>query len=143
MFALINIPYKAVAQHEDSNMVVTKAGPMKIERLAMLSEPWGMTFLPDGKLLITEKPGRLRIYSDGELSEPVSGVPKVEYYGQGGLLDVEIDPDFTNNGFVYLYFTEAAEQQPMNAHDIPDPRFGPYFDSTDNVLKGEQWLVEN
>jgi aldose sugar dehydrogenase len=64
-----------------------------------------MTFLPDGRLLVTEKPGRLRIYSDGKLSEPIGGVPKVAYRGQGGLLDVEIDPDFARNGLVYAQWT--------------------------------------
>jgi len=75
-------------------VVQTKSGPVSVERLATLSEPWGMTFLPDGRLLVTEKPGRLRLYSDGKLSEPIGGVPKVAYRDQGGLLDVEIDPDF-------------------------------------------------
>jgi aldose sugar dehydrogenase len=54
-------------------IVQTKSGPVKVERLATLNEPWGMTFLPDGRLIISEKPGRLRIFSDGKLSEPVSG----------------------------------------------------------------------
>ena len=85
-----------------SQVIQTKSGPVTIERLAALEEPWGMAFLPDGRLLVTEKPGRLRIYADGKLSEPVSGVPKVAYREQGGLLDVEIDPDFARNGLVYL-----------------------------------------
>lgn len=117
-------------------VIQTKSGPVAIERLATLEHPWGMAFLPDGRLLITEKPGRLRIFADGKLSEPVGGVPKVAYREQGGLLDVEIDPDFARNGLVYLSYAEAAEQQPPNARDEPDPRFGGYFDKEDNVLKG-------
>jgi aldose sugar dehydrogenase len=117
-------------------VIQTKSGPVAIEKLATLEEPWGMAFLPDGRLLITEKPGRLRIYADGKLSEPVSGVPKVAYREQGGLLDVEVDPDFARNNLVYLSYAEAAEQQPPNARDEPDPRFGGYFDKEDNVLKG-------
>lgn len=114
----------------------TKSGPVSVERLAALNEPWGMAFLPDGRLLVTEKPGHLRVFADGKLSEPIGGVPKVAYREQGGLLDVEIDPDFARNGLVYLSYAEAAETQPPDARDTEDPRFGGYFDKEDNVLKG-------
>lgn len=118
------------------DIVQTKTGMIKIEKLATLNEPWGMAWLPDGRLLITEKPGRLRIYSQGKLSEPVSGLPKIEYHGQGGLLDVEIDPDFATNGYVYISYTEAAKIQPNVSRDIGDPRLGKFNDHTDAVLKG-------
>jgi glucose/arabinose dehydrogenase len=126
----------AAAQGAAREVIQTKSGPVAIERLATLEHPWGMAFLPDGRLLITEKPGRLRIWSGGQLSEPVGGVPKVAYREQGGLLDVEVDPGFASNGLVYLSYAEAAEQQPPNARDVEDPRFGGYFDKEDNVLKG-------
>lgn len=116
--------------------VQTSAGQLKVERLASLVEPWGMTFLPDGRLLVTEKPGRLRIYSGGKLSEPVSGVPAVVYHMQGGLLDVEIDPDFARNKFVYLSYSEAAEQQPNPSGDTKDARLGTGQDLKDITLKG-------
>lgn len=118
------------------DVVKSKFGPVRVDRVAALSEPWGMALLPDGRLLITEKPGRLRIYADGKLSEPIGGVPKVEYHGQGGLLDVAIDPDFAQNGLVYLSYTEAAEQQPADARDPGDPRLGEFQDLQDVVLKG-------
>ena len=118
------------------DMVQSKTGMIKVEKLASLSEPWGMAWLPDGRLLITEKPGRLRIYSEGKLSEPVKGLPKVEYHGQGGLLDVEIDPDFATNGFIYISYTEAAKVQPNVTRDVGDPRLGKFNDHTDAVLKG-------
>jgi glucose/arabinose dehydrogenase len=114
----------------------TKSGPVTVEHLAPLEYPWGMTFLPDGRLLVTEKPGRLRIFADGKLSEPVKGVPKVAYHGQGGLLDVELDPDFVRNRLVYFYFVEPAEQQPPDAKLDPDPRLGTGVDKGDKVLKG-------
>jgi glucose/arabinose dehydrogenase len=117
-------------------MVETKAGKLKIEHLATLNEPWGMAWLPDGRLLITEKPGRLRIYSQGKLSEPVKGLPKIEYHGQGGLLDVEIDPEFSRNSLVYFSYTEAAEKQPNITRDVGDPRLGQFNDHSDAVLKG-------
>ena len=117
-------------------VVQTKSGPVKVEKLASLSEPWGMAFLPDGRLLVTEKPGRLRIYSQGKLSEPISGLPKIDYRAQGGLLDVEIDPNFAQNGLVYFYFSEAAESQPDVKRDNGDPRLGEYQDYDDATLKG-------
>jgi glucose/arabinose dehydrogenase len=121
---------------DSADIIQTKSGAVKVERLAQLEFPWGMTFLPDGRLLLTEKPGRLRTYSDGKLSEPIKGLPKFTYRGQGGLLDVEIDPDFAKNHLVYLFFTEAAESQPENAQVLPDPRLGKSPDKTDTVLKG-------
>ena len=107
-----------------------------VESLATLDNPWAMAFLPDGRLLITEKPGNLRIYADGKLSKPIGGVPRVEYHEQGGLLDVAVDPDFANNQLVYLSYTEAAPEQPADAKDEGDPRLGEYQDLNDVVLKG-------
>lgn len=75
-----------------------------------LEHPWGLAFLPDGRALVTERPGRLRLVAkDGELSPPVSGVPDVYAEGQGGLLDVAVDPDFSTNGFVYLSYAEPGD----------------------------------
>ncbi len=72
-----------------------------------LKFPWGMTFLPDGRMLVTERIGQLRIVSpDGGISAPVKGVPAVMNHKQGGLLDVELDPDFSNNQFIYLSYAE-------------------------------------
>lgn len=74
-----------------------------------LEHPWGLAFLPDGRMLVTERPGRLRIVStDGSLSGPVSGLPRVQARGQGGLLDVALHPDFAKNGLVYLSFSEPG-----------------------------------
>lgn len=113
-----------VASDTRAAEVSAKFGAVNVESLARLDNPWAMTVLPDGRLLITEKPGRLRIFADGKLSEPIAGVPKVAYKQQGGLLDVEIDPDFANNGLVYLSYSEFAEQQPPGAKDPGDPRLG-------------------
>jgi aldose sugar dehydrogenase len=121
------------------DVVSSSAGNIKIERLATLEQPWGMALLPDGKLLITEKPGRLRVWANGQLSEPVQGVPRAFYRGpsdQGGLLDVEIDPDFARNGLVYLSYVEAAEPQPPGAQDEGDRRFGRSGPSPDNIVRG-------
>lgn len=119
-----------------STVVPTQFGDVRIEQLAKLDNPWGMAFLPDGRLLITEKPGRLRVYANGRLSDPIDGVPKVDYRDQGGLLDVEIDPDFARNRLVYLSYSEAAAQQPPDARETVDPRFLNFIDTTDKTLKG-------
>ena len=74
-----------------------------------LQNPWGLTFLPGGKLLVTEKPGRLRIVgADGKLSEPVAGLPAVDARNQGGLLDVTLDPRFASNRLDLLDLCRAA-----------------------------------
>ncbi len=75
-----------------------------------LVNPWSLAFLPDGRILVTERPGRLRIVStNGSLSEPLSGVPEVHAKGQGGLLDIALDPRFAENRLVYLSFAEPGE----------------------------------
>jgi glucose/arabinose dehydrogenase len=75
-----------------------------------LEHPWGLAFLPDGRMLVTERPGRLRYASaDGQLSEPIAGVPAVHAVSQGGLLDVALDPAFATNSTVYLAFAERGE----------------------------------
>ncbi|MBB5752821.1 PQQ-dependent sugar dehydrogenase [Prosthecomicrobium pneumaticum] len=88
----------------------TKAGPVSADIVAEgLEHPWAVAFLPDGAMLVTERPGRLRIVSGGALSPPVEGVPEVHARGQGGLLDVVLDPAFGENGLVYLSYAEAGE----------------------------------
>jgi glucose/arabinose dehydrogenase len=75
-----------------------------------LEHPWGLAFLPDGRMLVTERPGRLRIVSkDGELSQPLSGVPRVLARDQGGLLDVALSPSFAQDRYVYLSFAEPGD----------------------------------
>jgi glucose/arabinose dehydrogenase len=82
--------------------VVTVAEP--------LERPWGLTFLPGGRMLVTERPGRLRVVSaDGKLSEPVAGLPPVDARGQGGLLDVSLDPQFATNALIYWSYAEPRE----------------------------------
>ena len=75
-----------------------------------LEQPWGMAFLPDGRLLITERPGRLRIFANGRLERaPVGGLPKVYARGQGGLLDICLHPDFARNARIYLTYSGEGE----------------------------------
>ena len=75
-----------------------------------LEHPWGLAFLPDGRMLVTERPGRLRIVTpDGAVSEPVDGLPEVAARGQGGLLDVALHPAFADNRIIYLSYAAPGE----------------------------------
>jgi len=74
-----------------------------------LEHPWGMEFLPDGSVLVTERPGRMRLIVDGKVSEPVAGVPEVAARSQGGLLDVTIAPDFARTGTIFFTYFEPGK----------------------------------
>lgn len=103
----------ACAQSEPAapRAVQTSAGAVAVEEVASgLDHPWGLAFLPDGRLLVTERAGRLRILgTDKKLSAPLEGVPAVQASGQGGLLDVALDPAFKTNKTIYLSFAERGE----------------------------------
>lgn len=87
-----------------------KDNPFEVESLAEFDEPWAMAFLPDGRLLVTEKKGRLLVVSaqDGS-SVAVGGVPEVDYGGQGGFGDVALHPKFSENQQLYLSFVEPGD----------------------------------
>lgn len=75
-----------------------------------LERPWALAFLPDGRMLVTERPGRLRMVGkDGNISAPLAGVPAVQARGQGGLLDVTLDPRFGENRLIYLSYAEPGD----------------------------------
>ncbi|TQI73252.1 glucose/arabinose dehydrogenase [Bosea sp. AK1] len=86
----------------------SSAGELSVETVASgLENPWGLAFLPDGRMLVTERPGRLRLVeTDGKLSRPITGLPSVMARGQGGLLGIALDPAFARNRLVYLSFSE-------------------------------------
>jgi glucose/arabinose dehydrogenase len=104
-----NVPAQSPAQRSptpESTRGVVRAATVA----SGLVHPWALAFLPDGRMLVTERPGRLRIVSStGELSEPVTGLPEVAARSQGGLLDVAVDPRFAENRYVYLSFSEPGE----------------------------------
>ncbi len=89
--------------------VVAEELPFEVTEVATFNEPWAMTFLPDGRLLVTEKRGQLIIVTqDGKKSRPVDDVPDVAYRGQGGLGDVILHPDYANNNLIYLSYAESG-----------------------------------
>jgi glucose/arabinose dehydrogenase len=89
----------------------SSAGELDVRTVARgLANPWALAFLPDGKMLVTERPGRMRIVTtEGQISPPLKGVPEVWASGQGGLLDVVVDKAFAQNKTIYFCFAERTE----------------------------------
>ena len=104
---IVGLAVPAAAQITQAPNETTKRA-IKVETVAKgLVHPWGLAFLPDGRQLVTERPGRMRIIGkDGKLSEPLQGVPAVYANGQGGLLDVVLSPDFAVSGLIYFSYAE-------------------------------------
>jgi glucose/arabinose dehydrogenase len=93
-----------------SPSVSSEKQKFKIDTLATgLANPWGIAFLPDGRILITERAGEIRIVKDGKLlSEKIGGVPAVYASGQGGLMDIKLHPDYASNGWIYLTYSKPG-----------------------------------
>ena len=91
-------------------IVRTEAGSVKLTEVASgLQNPWSLAFLPDGRMLVTERPGRLRIVGrDGSVSAPIAGVPEVHARGQGGLLDVVVSPNFADDKLIVFSYAEPT-----------------------------------
>lgn len=90
--------------------VPSSAGNLTATVLAEgLDHPWALGLLPDGRFLVTERSGSLRVIADGVVGEPIAGTPNVYHEGQGGLLDLALAPDFATSGQIYLTFAEPAE----------------------------------
>jgi aldose sugar dehydrogenase len=114
-----------------SRMNAAAQGPVASEQATFelvtvvsgLEHPWGMAFLPDASILVTERPGRVRIVRQGQLDpEPLDGVPPVYASGQGGLLDVALDPEFDSNRLIYLSY--AAEGDGGNSTRVARATLG-------------------
>jgi glucose/arabinose dehydrogenase len=105
------LPLAALAEVPNGTIRTEAGDSIEVTEVAGgLEHPWGMAFLPDGRILLTERPGRLRLIdADGTLrEEELAGVPSVFATGQGGLLDIELDPDFAANQIVWLSYAEAG-----------------------------------
>jgi aldose sugar dehydrogenase len=100
-------PPRSVADARPVPAVSEKTGFEVVELVAGLEHPWALAFLPDGTILVTERPGRLRrIDADGAVSAPIAGLPKIFVDGQAGLLDVALSPGFAKDRLVYVSFAE-------------------------------------
>ena len=92
----------------DGQVVKTAKQTFKVEVLARdIETPWGLAFLPDGRLLVTERPGRIKIIKKGSPPQTVTGLPKVWEKQDGGMLDVEVHPQYARNGWIYLSYAET------------------------------------
>ena len=91
--------------------IKTEKVTLQVETIATgLEHPWGLAFLADGKMLVTERAGRLRyVNADGSLSEPIAGLPDITVAGQGGLLDVVLHPQFADNNQIFFSFNQPGE----------------------------------
>ncbi len=99
-------PTVALTQSPSTENIASTSDYQKITVVENLEHPWGLDWLPDGTMLITERPGRLRIVRDGKLDPtPIAGVPQVFAVGQGGLLDVSVHPRFAENRWIYLTYS--------------------------------------
>jgi glucose/arabinose dehydrogenase len=104
----------------DGHVIKSEKQTVKLEVVAKdLETPWGLAFLPDKRLLVTERPGRLRVVENGKALPPVTGTPAVWVRQDGGLFDVEVDPQYAKNGWIYLSYSEPLEG--FTLPPAPDP----------------------
>ena len=110
--AVILLASSAAAVTAQGPVFETNAQKIRVVTIAGgLTNPWGLEFLPNGDLLVTERSGRLRLIRDGVLQpEPIAGVPEVRYRNHGGLLDVELHPKFAENSLIYLTYSKPGDQ---------------------------------
>ncbi|MEX2571713.1 MAG: PQQ-dependent sugar dehydrogenase [Gemmatimonadota bacterium] len=106
-----------------------------------LENPWSMAFLPNGDMLVTERPGRLRLVREGALlPDPIAGVPEVRVYGQGGLLDVALHPEFETNRLVYLSFAKPNAGASEATTAVVRGRLeGNALVDVDEILEADAW----
>jgi aldose sugar dehydrogenase len=106
-----------------------------------LQDPWSIAFLPDGAMLVTEKPGRLRLVRDGVLQpDPIPGVPPVRYEGQGGLLEVALHPDFASSRWLYLSYSKPDADGRQGTTAVARARFdGARLSDVEDIFVAEAW----
>lgn len=111
VFALFGVLGCQTSESSESSQPI-----FDVEPIATFMEPWAMTFLPDGRMLVTEKRGKLLVVTqDGNVSRAVEDVPDVAYRGQGGLGDVVLHPNYQDNQLVYLSYAESGEDDTRGA----------------------------
>ncbi|QDZ10926.1 PQQ-dependent sugar dehydrogenase [Devosia ginsengisoli] len=109
-FAITSAALLALVPTAAAQTVESSAGNLTATVIAEgLDHPWALGFLPDGRMLVTERSGQLRVIDDGVVGEPIAGLPEVYNQGQGGLLDLALAPDFETSGQIYLTFSERAQ----------------------------------
>ena len=120
----------------------SESGPYRVVTVVEgLKDPWSIAFLPGGEMLVTEKPGRLRIVRNGVLEpEPIAGTPEVRYLGQGGLLDVVLHPDYESNRLIYLSFSKPNDDGSEGTTAVVRGRFaGNRLDDLEEIFEAKAW----
>ena len=110
-----------------------------------LEAPWSMAWLPNGDMLVTERPGRLRIVRGGALrADPIPGVPTVRAQGQGGLLDVAIHPDFESNQLIYMSYSKGNADGTRSTTAVARARFdGTRLTDLEEIFEAQAWGERN
>jgi glucose/arabinose dehydrogenase len=140
-------PKPAFIANPAGHILKTEKQTVKAELIADgLETPWALAFVPDGRLLVTERSGNLRIIDNGKLTEPVKGTPKVHVQQDGGMLDVEVHPNYARNGWIYLSYSEVRPgfvPPPPSAAPPPAPAVqpgrgrGPQIPSMTVIVRGK------
>ncbi len=120
----------------------SEGGPYRVVTVVDgLQDPWSIAFLPGGEMLVTEKPGRLRIVRNGVLQpEPIAGTPEVWYQGQGGLLDVVLHPDFQSNRLIYLSFSKPNEDgSEATTAVVRGTLENDHLDNVEEIFEAKAW----
>ena len=120
----------------------SERGPYRVVTVVDgLQDPWSIAFLPGGEMLVTEKPGRLRIVRDGVLQpEPISGTPEVRYLGQGGLLDVVLHPNYESNRLIYLSFSKPNEDGRQGTTAVVRGKLeGNRLEDVEEIFEAKAW----
>jgi len=110
---ILGLVLQLAATLAPAQVIATKQHQVRIVTvLSGLEHPWALAFLPDGRMLVTERPGRMRVIDRGGKLDPVpiAGLPRVNPQGQGGLLDVVLHPQFASNGWVYWTYVQRDER---------------------------------
>ena len=122
----------------------SESGPYRVVTVVDgLKDPWSIAFLPGGEMLVTEKPGRLRIVRNGVLQpEPIEGTPEVRYQGQGGLLDVVPHPEFESNQLIYLSFSKPSEDGSQGTTAVVRGKLeGNRLNDVEEIFEAKAWSV--
>ncbi|WNO60209.1 PQQ-dependent sugar dehydrogenase [Rheinheimera sp. MMS21-TC3] len=107
-FLLLSLGLISLTSHADSDILKTRWADVKVDTVTSgLNHPWGLAFLGDGRMLVTERAGNLRIVAaDGTIGEPISGLPEIKVRGQGGLFDLRLSPNFSQDNIIYFSYSE-------------------------------------
>lgn len=135
---LVSLVSATCVKEEIANNLPVDELSVRLDTIAEgLVNPWSMAFLPDGRILIAERPGRLRLFADGELKDtPVQGLPEIWAHGQGGLLDVVLHPEYDQNGWIYIAY--AAPGQGGGNTAVSRGRLeGESFTDTELIFQGQ------